>query len=225
MAPRSGLEVIGAMRRTYPSRELRSLSFTVYSASPGDTSDGPSALVYARLPGRFRETLLPARQKSGSVRDRQRLAFFEKGKRTGFVRRIDLATLLAFDLFAQSIDSTIVQLDSARVRFGLVREDRLGRRPVWVVGAMPGDTTTAQFWVDAERWVVLRVIQPDLRSPARMTDIRFSRYEDYLGVPVPGAIEVYRAGRLVERRVMKDIVTNRVISGRAFDVAVWRDVR
>ena len=211
------------MRRRYPSRELKSLSFTI--SATGDDGDHRSSRIYARLPGRFRESDLPAQQRTGSVRDRQRLAFFQRGKRIGLVRRIDLTTLLAYDVFAQSIDSTIVQLDSARVRFGLVREDSFNDRPVWVVGAQAGDTISPQFWVDAERWMVLRVIQRDPRSPLRVLDVRFTRFEDYLAVPVPVRAEVYRDGRLVERRVTSEIAVNPAISSRAFDLAVWREVR
>lgn len=223
MTPRSGLEVIGAMRRMYPSRELKSLTFTL-TATDTNGADR-SSLVSARLPGRFRETMLPTRQRTGSVRDRQRLALFERGKRVELVRRTDLAALLAYDLFAQSIDSTIAQLDSSRMRFGIVREDSFDDRPVWVVGALAGDTTSSQFWVDAERWIVLRVIQRDPRSPTRTTDVRFTQFEDHLNIPVPVRADVYRGGRLVEQRTVSNIAVNPSISTRAFDLSRWRDVR
>jgi hypothetical protein len=225
VTPRNGLEVIGAMRRMYPSRALKSLSYTVTIQATEQNGEDRSSRMHARLPGLFRESELPARQRKGYVRDRQRLAFFERGQRVGLVNRFDLTTMLAFDVFAQSIDSTIMSLDAARVRFGVAREAELDGRPVWVVGALEGDTTSAQFWVDAERWIVLRVIQRDPRSPLRVMDVRFTEFRDELNVPVPTKVDVYRNGRLVERRVTSDLVVNPSISTRVFDLTRWRDVR
>src|SRR5438093_1474245 len=165
-APNNGLEVIGWMRYAHPSRALRSLAFTVSTTEyREDTNVVAQSRVYAELPGKIRVELLPSSKRTGSVRDRQRLAVFERGRRITRLSRVDLSTLLVYDLFAQSVDTTIMWLDSARVRFGLARRDELDGRDVWVVGAESGDTLSTQFWVDARRWLVLRIIQREPRSP------------------------------------------------------------
>jgi hypothetical protein len=223
MRPRNGLEVIGAMRRAHPSRALKSLSYNVLTVDADeDTSQARAHLV---LPGRFRESVLPARQRTGSVRNRQRLAVFERGRRVTLQRRVDLSALLAYDVFAQSIDSTISMLDSASVRFGLLRQDELDGRRVWVVGAEAGDSTSAQFWVDADEWRVVRVIQRDPRVPSRVVEERFGAFQEHLRVPVPTRVEVYRAGQLVQRREFSDVRVNPSIPSRAFDLSRWRDLR
>src|SRR5687768_9399052 len=103
MTPRNGLEVIGAMRHAHPSRSLRSLSFTVtttdHRAEPVRVA---ASRTYARLPGKFRVARLPVNSQSGFVRDRHVMAVFEDGERVTTLRRVDLATLLAYDVFAQS---------------------------------------------------------------------------------------------------------------------------
>src|SRR5437867_4296365 len=83
------------------------------------------------------------------------------------------------------------RLGSGRVRFGIARRDELDGRDVWVVGAESGDTLSTQFWVDARRWLVLRIIQRDPRSPSTVSDIRFLEYTELLDVPVPTRIRVY----------------------------------
>lgn len=223
--PRNGLEVIGWMRYTHPSRELRSLVFTVNTTEyRADSTVRTKARVYASLPGKLRVALLPASGRTGYVRNRQRLAVFERGRRVSTLRRVDLAMLLAYDLFAQSVDTTIMWLDSARVRFGLARRDELDGRDVWVVGAMAGDTTSAQFWVDARRWRVLRVIQRDARTPGEISDVRFTAYTELLDVPVPTRIQVYREGRLSERQEISELAVNPSLPARAFDMSRWRAV-
>ena len=226
MTPRNGLEVIGAMRRAHPSRDLRTLAFTLTTTDYRTASERSTrARAHARLPGQFRVTQLPSRGRNGYVRDRQRLTVFESGNAVAIRNRVDLATLLAFDLFAQSIDTTIMWLDSARVRFGLARRDESDGRRVWVVGAMEGDTTSLQFWVDAEQWRVLRVIQRDPRAPADILDIRFTEFTEFLDIPVPTRSTTYRNGALTLTQEVSDVAVNPSLPSGAFDLTRWRNVR
>lgn len=220
--PRSGLEVVGAMRFAHPSRALRSLAFSVRVTEYGSDTVTRRERAHALLPGRLRVAELPESRRSGAVRNRQRLAVFERGRRVATANRVDLATLLAYDLFAQSIDTTIMWLDSAEVRFGLLRLDEWDGRKAWVVGAEAGDSTSAQFWVDAERWHVLRVIQRDPRRSGTLTDVRFVRYRMIEKIPVPAGVLVYRDGRLAVRREMDDFVANDELPARVFDLRRWR---
>jgi outer membrane lipoprotein-sorting protein len=223
MTPRNGLEVIGAMRHAYPSRSLRSLSFTVTTTDHrADPARVAASRTYARLPGKFRVARLPVNSQSGFVRDRHLMAVFEDGERVTTLRRVDLATLLAYDVFAQSIDTTIMWLDSARVRFGLARRDYLDDRNVWVVGAREGDTTSAQFWVDADEWRVVRVIQRDPRSPDDILDVRFTEFTARLNVPVPLHTVTYRNGRLAYSQRISQLAINPRLSSSQFSLSRWR---
>jgi len=214
------------MRYAHSSRALRTLAFTLTTRE--QHAGGPRtarARAYAALPGKFRITSLPTSSHTGIVRNRHQLSVFERGRRVGTATRVDLAILLAYDVFAQSIDTTIMWLDSARVRFGLARRDELDGRRVWVVGAPQGDTTSEQFWVDADRWHVLRVIQRDPRSPRDLIDIRFTEFVELLGVPVPMRSVIYRHGRLEMSQEVSQVTVNRRVPASAFDLSRWTDVR
>lgn len=219
--PSNGLEVIGWMRRAHPSRELRSLAFTISTTEyRGQSEKAIQSRAYAALPGRLRVDVLPEATRSGFVRNRQRLAVFDRGRRVSLLSRIDLATMMAYDLFAQNIDTTIMWLDSANVRIALLRPDEFNGQRVWVVGAAEGDTSSAQFWVDADKWRVVRVIQRDARN--RVSDVRFTEYTEVLDVPIPTRIVVYRGGTLVQEQEISDLAANPTLPTRAFDLARWR---
>ena len=226
MAPRNGLEVIGAMRRAHPSRELRSLAFTV-STEAFDLARPRAAQsrAVAELPGKYRVTELPSSRRSGVVRNYQKMTVFDRGRRVASQNRVDLAMLLAYDIFAQGIDTTIKWLDVARVRFGVTRRAEFEGHDVWVVGALEGDTLSTQFWVDADRWHVLRVIQRDPRSPRDLVDVRFTGFTDYLDIPVPTRITTYRAGRLEQQQLITNVAVNVTVPASAFDLAKWREVK
>ncbi len=226
MTPRSGLEVIGAMRRAHPSRALKSISFSVSTTE--HRPSGPRSLraqAVAALPGKYHVTSLPASRRTGVVRNDQRVAAFQGGKRIISQTRVDLARLLAYDLFAQGIDTTIKWLDIARVRFALARRDEFAGRDVWVVGAVEGDTTSSQFWVDADRWTVLRVIQRDPLAPGELMDIRFSDFTDVLDTPVPTRIQLFRNGKLNEEQLISNVSANPKVPARSFDISRWREVK
>jgi len=224
--PRNGLEIIGAMRRAHPARALKTVAFTVRATEyRTDSSRTAEARAFAQLPGRFRLSILPTSRRSGFVRDGTQLSVFERGRRVASVNRLDLAMLLAYDVFAQSIDSTVRWLDIARVRVGLLRRDQFDGDRVWVIGADEGDVTSAQFWVDAERWRVVRVIQRDPRAPSTIIDIRFSDFDEFLDVPLPLRIETYLGDRLMQRQEISDVAVNPPVPSRAFDLSQWRELR
>jgi len=216
-APRNGLEVIGWMRFEHPSRALKSMSFTLTRERLTDSSMSKAA-GYARLPGSLRTDVLSG-DRTSLVRNRHRLSLFRNGKRVATSTGVDLRTLLAFDVFAQGIDTTIMWLDSARVRFGYAREDEWNGRRAWVVGAMAGDDSSTQFWVDARNWRLLRVIQREPDNPRVLTDARYIAYDELLDTPVPTRIEIWRGGRLVERHTLSDFVANPSLPARTFDLS------
>jgi hypothetical protein len=225
--PRSGLEVVGAMRRAHPSRDLKSLAFTIRTSEYRRASDSVRVTTsrgWASLPGRQRVELLPATRRSGTVRNWQRVAVFQRGRRVALANRVDVATLMTYDVFAQAADSTIMWLDSARVRYGLVRLDELDGRRVWVVGAAKGDTLSPQFWVDAERWRVVRVIQREPWNSNQLADVRFTEFSSLLDIPVPRELAVYRGGRLVQRQRFLDVKANPRVSASTFSLSNWRPV-
>jgi hypothetical protein len=212
------------MRRAHPAGSLRAVSFTATIREPReDTTRVRTATALFALPGRYR--LAYWSSKSGIVRDQERLAVFEAGRRVSSTSRIDIGHLLAYDIFAQRIDSTIEALDIARVRLGLMRRARWNNRDVWVVGAAEDDTLSTQFWVDESRLRVLRVIQRDPRRPSDRLDIRFGEFHTVMNVPLPTRIEVYRNGRLAQEQTISDVTANPTVPSRAFDLRRWRDVR
>ncbi len=226
VAPRNGLEVVGAMRRAHPAGGLKFVAFNLeISEMRADSTVQRTAAGVIGFPGRSRVAYQPASRKNAIVRDRERLAVFEAGKRVSYVSRVDVAHLLAYDVFAQRVDSTILWLDIARVRLGFARRDRWDGRDVWVVGAEEGDTTSTQFWVDDDRWRVLRVIQRDPRRPSVVLDVRYREFDTVMRVPFPKRIEIYRDGRHAETHFLSDVVANPKLPSRAFDLQRWRDVK
>src|SRR5207249_1270615 len=57
-----------------------------------------------------------------------------------------------------------------------VHEGTWDGRPAYVVGARRGDLRTRQFWVDKDRLLFVRLLEPGQRDTTRTSDIRFNDY-------------------------------------------------
>jgi hypothetical protein len=79
--------------------------------------------------------------------------------------------VLLHDIHVGQIEASIEKLRG--LRFDLTKSSTATweGKSVAVVGALAGDTTSAQFWVDPERLVVVRIIQPLANGARRDTQI------------------------------------------------------
>jgi hypothetical protein len=92
----------------------------------------------------------------------------------------NILLILGFDVYAQPVARTMQQLAGEHVNLALLRTDSLYGKRMYVVGAGPRDSTSNQFWVEADRMLFVRLIQTD--SARRLTrDIRFEKYVQHAG--------------------------------------------
>jgi hypothetical protein len=102
--------------------------------------------------------------------------------------------VLLHDIHVDSADTVVVKLRGLGFDLGKTRTGSWQGKPVTVVGASAGDTTSAQFWIDDADMVVVRIIQPGPNgavNDTRMT--KFSREPTGL---VEREIQFYNNGRL-----------------------------
>src|SRR5207237_10792429 len=84
--------------------------------------------------------------------------------------------VLGFDVYFDSTARTARRLEQLGFDLATVHEDTWDGRPAYVVGARAGDLRTRQFWVDKDRLLFVRLLEPGQRDTARTSDIRFNDY-------------------------------------------------
>lgn len=101
-------------------------------------------------------------------------------------------------VYTQPLERTLAQLEPLRIDMSRVRSDSWQGRPVFVVGASDAsDTSSAQFWVDAERLILLRmVLAPSAEAGARSEplDIHLDDYVEVGGGWLATKVVMYAAG-------------------------------
>ena len=227
--PASGTELLARMRARYAGKWFKTLSFlqhnTSYLASGREVAS--QWMEYVRAPGAMRIDFLPA-SGTGLLTLDGRTYEFANGKQIRTTSSVNPLLLLTADVYTAPSDSVAAALVREGFSLSLVRETRVNARRIWIVGALAGDTTHSQFWVDADRLLVTRVIQrqrvqgPTGTTRETVSDVKLRKYVDFDGVPIATDIVQQRDGRLVFREEFAEVKVNPQLDDALFDPAKWK---
>jgi len=215
---RSGEDVIRAMHDRYAGKWYTTLDFVQYNtATKADGTQEHSVWhEYARIPGRLRIDFVPADSGNGLlfandseyVRQRDTLAHAEA--------LIHPLMVLGFDVYAQPVTTSIAKLRALGIDLSVVHEDTWEGRPVYVVGAAAGDLRTRQFWIEKERLVFVRLLEPGRRDTTRVNETRFENYRSVKSAWVSPRVEFLVEGRQVWLEEYDAITTGRRLADSLF---------
>ncbi|HEU4996899.1 MAG TPA: hypothetical protein VFT29_18910 [Gemmatimonadaceae bacterium] len=216
-------QLVGAMRERYAGKWYRTLTFvqkSTFLRPDGTTSRVETWYEAIALPGRLRIDLGDPSRGNGVVYRGDSVYTLQQGHITD--RRIGRNPLLilGFDVYAQPAQRTMAQLRAENINLDVMRMDTLYGRPVYVVGAGPGDTTSNQFWVDADRMLFVRLIQTDPQRRATR-DIRFENYVQRGGGWVAELVRILAGDKVVFQEEYSDVRVNAPLSDDVFVPEKW----
>lgn len=221
----SGL--LKAMHDRYDGKYVRTLSFLQNNTSYAPSGQERKSQWYEHLevPGKLRIAFLPATQKSGLVQVDDKVASFDNGIRVDFRPSINPLLLLTADVYVAPMATIMKGLDSLHVDTEIIRSDDWNGKPVYVVGAKAGDTTSNQFWVDKDNLRLVRFIQRAKAGDRTIvSDMRVQNYKEIEGFDIPTEFLVIRNGRPVWREQYADVRVNEEFPAGTFDQARWNDI-
>lgn len=96
--------------------------------------------------------------KSGVVFSNGKVCSIKDGKSTEPKPFIHDLTLVGFDVYFLKPERSAHLLDSLGYNLKIMREDTFEGRKIYVVGAQKGDIESNQFWIDAERMYMHKII-------------------------------------------------------------------
>jgi hypothetical protein len=215
----SAATLLQAMHDRYASTWYKTLTFT-QKTTLGLPSGGEVIQTWyeaASLPGRLRiDTDL--RSKGGTLFARDSIFSFNGGKLVGADSGVNELLVLGFDVYAQSVARS--QAELRRLGFDLTKfhESSWQGVPVYVVGAVRGDTLSKQFWIERDRLLFVRMIEKTAQGHA---DTRFAEYAQFGGGWVAAQVAQIVNGK---RRILEqysDIHANVTFADGLFDPKVW----
>lgn len=224
--PKSGRDLIQAMHDRYAGTWYKTLTFTQHNTAT-DTAGAQTHSTwreYAAIPGRLRIDFLPVDSGQGGLYRADSEYRFAGDTISGRRAFIHPLLVLGFDVYAIPVDSTIAKL--TRVGFDLTQlhEDTWQGRPVYVVGAPAGNTHHLQFWVDQERLVFVRMLQPG-RDTTHVIESRFDDYRPAGKAWVSPRVEFFRDGKPVWLEEYVELRTDVPLDDAVFDPNHFKSAR
>lgn len=223
-APQSVRGLVERMKGDHDGRWYSTLSFqqsNVAYSSAGETRS--SWFERQSVPRRLRiDFIEPDADGSGLLFRNDSAYTFQSNRVAQSVPQLHPLLLLSADLYALPVDTTMAALAKLDIDTTRLRRDNWTDRPVWVVGAAFGDSTSTQFWVDAERWVLLRFVNNQSAGTRTVrTDHHFS-YQTVDSLLVPREIVFRRNGTTYWRETYTDVKVNPPLADSIFLPARWR---
>jgi hypothetical protein len=215
----NGVDLLTAMHDRYAKSWYRTLTFTQKSTTfnPDGTTKVETWYEALMLPAKLRIDIGPAADGNGALVVDQKLYIFRSGKLTATRPYTNRLLVLGFDVYAQSPETTADVVKKEGFDLSKVREDTWDGKTAYVVGAEKADLTTKQFWVEKNRLLFVRVIQPDASDPKKVEDIRFADYRPMGDAWLAAYVEVNAEGRKTFSESYSEIQANPKLEPKLFD--------
>jgi hypothetical protein len=223
----SARDLITAMHDKYSDNWYRTLRFaqtnTFYTSSGKEETS--RWIENLSVPGRLRIDFEPLTSKSGLLILNNRVTTFDNGKRVDSRRSIQPILMLTADVYAIPAEVTIRRLDSLKIDLDKFRAAKLDKKRVYVIGADEDDSTSNQVWIDADRLLLVRLIQSEKRGDRTITtDTRVGGYKDVDGFPVAHEFMSTRDGKPYFKESYEDVRVNADLPTGIFDATRWSSV-
>ena len=178
------------------------------------------------VPGRLRIDFEPLSSKSGMLILNNRVTTYDNGRRVDSRRSIQAILTLTADVYAIPAAVTIRRLDSLKIDLDKFRTDKLDKKKVYVIGADDGDLQSNQVWIDAERLLLVRLIQTEARGDRTVTtDTSVGEYRDIDGFPVAHEYVSMRDGKPYFKEEYENVRVNADLPAGIFDPTRWSSVQ
>jgi hypothetical protein len=225
-APTDGTQLLTAMHDRYAATWYRTLTFVQKSSwyAP-DGAEVRAQTWYEAMssPGRLRIDMGNGPRRDGAIFRADSTYSFAADSLVRAGAQRNLLLVLGFDVYTQPVAHTARVLSQEGVDLTTLHRDMFDGRPVYVVGATPGDTTSRQFWVDADRLLFVRLIEPT-RGGTSTQDIRFDKYVRRAGGWLAEQVQVLTGGKRVYEEDYRDVRVNLPLDPRLFDPSAWATV-
>jgi outer membrane lipoprotein-sorting protein len=216
---RDGEGVLRAMHDRYKASWYDTVTFTQKSTTynPDGTTKVETWYEAALLPGRLRIDIGPPADGNGYVLADGNVTIMKDGKVSATRPLVNMLLVFGFDVYRQEPQTTIDIVKAQGYDLTKLREDVWDGHPVYVVGAGKGDLQSRQFWVEKDRLLFVREMEPSRSDPKTSEDIRFTNYRNLAGGWIAARVEVHVEDRMTFSEEYSDIQGNVKLDPAVFD--------
>jgi hypothetical protein len=221
--PTDGVDVIRAMHDRYAAVWYKTLTFsqTTTITLPDGGKLVQQWLEAGKFPGRLRIDTDTAKG-GGVIYVGDSLYSFANGKLASARAQMNELLILGFDVYTQPVARTVDVLRRRGIDMSKISRSTWENRPVFVVGASSGDSTSKQFWVDAERLLFVRLLETVTTSSGpRRDEYRFLRYMPHGQAWVSEEVIGLRGGKPSLHEIYANVRVDAPLDDATFDPTRW----
>jgi hypothetical protein len=200
-----GQALIRAMHDRYAGKWYETLTFVQTTSLSKPEPHQETWYEALRVPGYLRIDIAPLDSGTTLIFRGDSIYIINQGTLRGGRPLVHPLMVLGFDVYHDPADRTVQRLTGLGFDLGRIREDTWQGRKVYVVGADAGDSTTAQFWVDRERLLLVRMLEPAKDKSGATNETQFNNYQQVGGGWVAAEVVFNRDGATVTREEYADI--------------------
>ena len=218
----TGDQLLRAMHQRYAGKWYRTLTFVQRTVeSPVGGAERRSTWLEAMaVPGRLRIDTDRA-QGNGTLFARDSQFVIRNNQVRIAAAGFNPLLVLGFDVYAMPPARTAEIVRGLGFNLETVREDTWQGRPVYVTGAPAGDLHSHQIWVDKERLVFVRMLQPHAGDPSKTVEYRFNKYEPLAGGWIAPEVEALLDGQRTLFEEYTEMRANVALDDAIFDPRRW----
>jgi hypothetical protein len=220
----TGEAVVRAMHDRYADAWYHTVRFrqtVVRTMADGSHPPDEVWLEHGDIPGKLRIDQGRDYNGNGVIYSGDSLFVFRDGQLTRRVAQRNALLVLGFDVYRQPVERTLEILKAEGFDVSRFHTDRWEGHRVYVVGADEGDLRTAQFWVDEDRLLFVRLLRAGAGANAGVQDIRFDDYEPLGRGWISPLVRFLVDGKEVSREEYFDIEVNPDLEPGLFDPSQW----
>ena len=218
-APKNGEELLALMRERYAGKWYRTLTFTQKTTLP----DGKIETWYEalELPGKLRIDVAPLDSGKTLLFRNDSLYVFSQKTLKETHPLVHPLMVLGFDVYEAPVKETADKLRGLNFDLSKLHQTTWRGRPTYVVGAAAGDSTSPQFWIDAERLYFVRSLQPSQKEPGVTNETIFDKYVQLGGGWVETEVLFLANGKQRVKEEYSDPKANVKLDPALFDPSAW----
>jgi hypothetical protein len=217
----SAQRLVEAMRDRYDGKWYSTLTFvqtSTYYRPDGSVLRSEIWPESAMMPGRLRIDIGNPSLGNAVIYANDTVYQFTQRRLTRRERGNNPLQLLGFDVYHLPPSRTLEILSSLGYDLSTMHRTTHEGRDYYVVGAQLGDLKRKQFWVDADRLLLWRVVEPWLPTDTvNVREIRFQDYKQHGGGWVAEEVDFLRNGTRYFFEKYRDVRTDVEIDPALFD--------
>jgi hypothetical protein len=216
-------DLIAAMQKQYATSWYKTATFEQKTTNIAADGTPTVATWYEAIavPGKLRIDIAPIADGNGILFADGKTFNIKAGKVQSSRPYVHPLLLLGFDVYKLPIDDVLRELSDLKFDLSVIHEDTWQSRPAYVVGAAKGDEHSAQFWIDRERLVFVRMIRPSGADGSHTQETQFNKYVKLGGGWMAPEVVFKTDGRVATTEEYSDLHADMTFDPKLFDPDAW----